>query len=126
MTDDLLDIPQVLQLVSRFPRVTLAFAVTRDGIVYGDAPALGSHAGLTAGLTDAARCFARLATGAESQGITILSERPLSIIGTENLSVVLLHEGRALPPGMKERVGAVAQALSELLPQNSPEEGATA
>jgi hypothetical protein len=126
MTDDLLDIAQVLRLVSQFPRVTLAFAVARDGIVYGEAPALGGYAGLAGGLVDAARRFAQLATGTECQGITILSERPLSIIGTENLSLVLLHEGRALPPGMKERVGAIAQALSELLPPASAEGGAPA
>ncbi|MBW0001039.1 MAG: hypothetical protein JO015_18250 [Verrucomicrobia bacterium] len=126
MTDDLLDIPQVLRLVSRFPRVTLAFAVTRDGTVYGEAPALGGYAGLAGGLVDAARRFGRLATGTECQGITILSERPVSIIGTENLSLVLLHEGRALPPGMKERVGAIVQALSELLPPDSTEGGAPA
>ena len=126
MTDDLLDVAQVLRLVSQFPRVTLAFAVTRDGVVYGEAPALGGYAGLAAGLADAARHFARLATGTECQGITILAEKPLSIVGTENLSVVLLHEGRALPPGMKERVGAIAQALSELLPPASAEGGAPA
>jgi hypothetical protein len=126
MTDDLLDIAQVLRLVSQFPRVTLAFAVARDGIVYGEAPALGGYAGLAGGLVDAARRFAHLATGTECQGITILSERPLSIIGTETLSLILLHEGRALPPGMKERVGAIAQALSELLPPASAEGGAPA
>ena len=126
MTDDLLDVAQVLRLVSQFPRVTLAFAVTRDGIVYGEAPALGGCAGLAAGLTDAARRFARLATGTECQGITILGEKPLSIIGTENLSLVLWPEGRALPPGMKARVGAVVQALSELLPPASTEGGAPA
>jgi hypothetical protein len=126
MTDDLLDIGQVLRLVSQFPRVTLAFAVARDGVVYGEAPALGDHAGLATGLADAARRFACLVTGTECQGITILGERPLSIIGTENLSLVLLHEGRALPPGMKERVSAIAQALSELLPPASAEGGAPA
>jgi hypothetical protein len=126
MTDDLLDIAQVLRLVSQFPRVTLAFAVTRDGIVYGEAPALGGHAGLAWGLLDAAQRFAHPATGTECQGITILSERPLSIIGNENLSLILLHEGRALPPGMKERVGAIAQALSDLLPPASSEGGSPA
>lgn len=126
MTDDLLDIAQVLRLVSQFPRVTLAFAVARDGTAYGEAPALGEYAGLAGGLVDAARRFAQLAAGTECQGITFLGEKPLSIIGTENLSLILLHEGRALPPGMKERVGAIAQALSELLPPASAEGGAPA
>jgi hypothetical protein len=126
MTDDLLDVAQVLRLVSQFPRVTVAFAVARDGTIYGEAPALGGYAGLVGGVVDGARRFAHMATGTECQGITILSERPLSIIGTENLSVILLHEGRALPPGMKERVGAIAQALSELLPPAPAEGGAPA
>lgn len=126
MTDDLLDIAQVLRLVSLFPRVTAAFAVAQGGTVYGEAPALGGYAGLAGGIVDAARQFAHLATGTECQGITILSEKPLSIIGTENLSLILLHEGRALPPGMKERVSAIVQALSELLPPASAEGGAPA
>ncbi|MBV9490730.1 MAG: hypothetical protein JO069_13560 [Verrucomicrobia bacterium] len=122
MTDDLLDFAQVLRLVSQFPRVRLAFAVGRDGMVYGEAPAaLGQYAALAIGIVDAARRFARLAAAAEGQGITILGEAPVSIIGNESLSLVLLHEGRNLPPGMKERVTEIAQALSELLPAAADE-----
>src|SRR5205823_11343794 len=40
MTDDLLDFAQVLRLVGQFPRVNLAFAVTRDGAIYGEGPPL--------------------------------------------------------------------------------------
>lgn len=118
MTEDLLDVGQVLRLIETFPRVAGALAVTDDGQVHGEmAERLGRRTNLTqpSALLKAAGEFAQCLGLGQAQGLTLLGDQPVSLIGNDRLCLIVFHESRNLPPGMKDRLAMVAAALRDLL-----------
>ena len=116
MTEDLLDVGQVLRLIGAFPKVVKAFAVTGDGEVHGQGTEmLGTRLAPPSALLKAAETFARTLGLRETLGLTLLLDQPISVIGNDRLTLIIFHESRNLPPGMKDRLAVVAAALADLL-----------
>jgi hypothetical protein len=117
LTDDFLDAGQVAQLLCGFPKVRAALIMSDDGTVLGgDLPAnYRAGAALPApALMRAVREFGTAISSAEVSAFTLLADLPTSIFLEGRVCMLVVHEGRGLLPGMRERFCQVTKALDAL------------
>jgi hypothetical protein len=117
LTDDFLDAGQVAQLLCGFPKVRAALIMLDDGTVLGgDLPAnYRAGAALPApALMRAVREFGTAISSAEVSAFTLLADLPISIFLEGRICMLVVHEGRGLLPGMRERFCQITKALDAL------------
>jgi hypothetical protein len=117
LTDDFLDAGQVAQLLGGFPKVRAALIMLDDGTVLGgDLPEnYRASAALPApALMRAVREFGTAISSAEVSAFTLLADLPISIFLEGRVCMMVVHEGRGLLPGMRERFGQITKALDAL------------
>ena len=117
LTDDFLDAGQVAQLLRGFPKVRAALIMLDDGTVLGgDLPEnYRTSATLPApALMQAVREFGTAVSSAEVSAFTLLADLPISIFLEGRVCMVVVHEGRGLLPGMRERFTLMTKALDAL------------
>lgn len=117
LTDDFLDAGQVAQLLRGFPKVRAALIMLDDGTVLGgDLPEnYRASAALPApAVMRAVREFGTAISSAEVSAFTVLADLPISIFLEGRVCMVVVHEGRGLLPGMRERFSQVTKALDAL------------
>ena len=117
LTDDFLDAGQVAQLLRGFPKVRAALIMLDDGTVLGgDLPEnYRASAALPApALMRAVREFGTAISSTEVSAFTLLADLPISIFLEGRVCMVVVHEGRGLLPGMRERFGQITKALDAL------------
>jgi hypothetical protein len=114
LTDNLLDASQVAQLVSDFPRVKATLILLGDGTAMGGELPEGYSLETARAVPDIVRAvqqFTAHLNGEEVVGLTILGHFPISLFSHGCMSLILVHEGRGLLPGMRERITDVVRAL---------------
>jgi hypothetical protein len=117
LTDDFLDAGQVAQLLRGFPKVRAALILLDDGTVLGGnlpenyrvSVALSAPA-----LMRAVREFGTAVSSAEVSAFTLLADLPISIFLEGRVCMMVVHEGRGLLPGMRERFTQITNALDAL------------
>jgi hypothetical protein len=117
LTDDFLDAGQVAQLLRSFPKVRAALIMSDDGTVLGgDLPEnYRASAALPApALMRAVREFGTAVSSAEVSAFTLLADLPISIFLEGRICMMVVHEGRGLLPGMRERFSQITKALDAL------------
>jgi hypothetical protein len=117
LTDDFLDAGQVAQLLCGFPKVRAALIMLDDGTVLGgDLPAnyRGGAALPAPALMRAVREFGTAISSVEVSAFTLLADLPISIFLEGRVCMLVVHEGRGLLPGMRERFCQVTKALDAL------------
>ena len=117
LTDDFLDAGQVAQLLRGFPKVRAALIMLDDGTVLGgDLPEnYRASAALPApALMRAVREFGTAISSAEVSAFTLLADSPISIFLEGRVCMMVVHEGRGLLPGMRERFSQITKALDAL------------
>jgi hypothetical protein len=117
LTDDFLDAGQVAQLLRGFPKVRAALIMSDDGTVLGgDLPEnYRASAALPApALMRAVREFGTAVSSAEVSAFTLLADLPISIFLEGRICMMVVHEGRGLLPGMRERFSQITKALDAL------------
>ena len=117
LTDDFLDAGQVAQLLRGFPKVRAALIMLDDGTVLGgDLPEnYRPSAALPApALMRAVREFGTAVSSAEVSAFTLLADLPISIFLEGRICMMVVHEGRGLLPGMRERFSQITKALDAL------------
>jgi hypothetical protein len=117
LTDDFLDAGQVAQLLRGFPKVRAALIMLDDGTVLGgDLPEnYRASAALPApALMRAVREFGTAVSSADVSAFTLLADSPISIFLEGRICMMVVHEGRGLLPGMRERFGQITKALDAL------------
>jgi hypothetical protein len=117
LTDDFLDAGQVAQLLRAFPKVRAALIMLEDGTVLGgDLPDnYRASAALPApALMRAVREFGTAISSAEVSAFTLLADSPISIFLEGRVCMLVVHEGRGLLPGMRERFSQITKALDAL------------
>jgi hypothetical protein len=117
LTDDFLDAGQVAQLLRAFPKVRAALIMLEDGTVLGgDLPDnYRAGAALPApALMRAVREFGTAISSAEVSAFTLLADSPISIFLEGRVCMLVVHEGRGLLPGMRERFNQITKALDAL------------
>lgn len=117
LTDDFLDAGQVAQLLRGFPKVRAALIMLDDGTVLGgDLPeTYRASAALPApALMRAVREFGTAVSSAEVSAFTLLADLPISIFLEGRICMMVVHEGRGLLPGMRERFSQITKALDAL------------
>ena len=117
LTDDFLDAGQVAQLLRGFPKVRAALIMLDDGTVLGgDLPEnYRASAALPApALMRAVREFGTAVSSAEVSAFTLLADLPISIFLEGRVCMMVVHEGRGLLPGMRERFSQITKALDAL------------
>ena len=117
LTDDFLDAGQVAQLLRGFPKVRAALIMLDDGTVLGgELPQnYRVNAALPApALMRAVREFGTAVSSAEVGAFTLLADLPISIFLEGRICMMVVHEGRGLLPGMRERFSQVTKALDAL------------
>jgi hypothetical protein len=117
LTDDFLDAGQVAQLLRGFPKVRAALIMLDDGTVLGgDLPEnYRASAALPApALMRAVREFGTAVSSAEVSAFTLLADLPISIFLEGRVCMIVVHEGRGLLPGMRERFSQITKALDAL------------
>jgi hypothetical protein len=117
LTDDFLDAGQVAQLLRGFPKVRAALIMLDDGTVLGgDLPEnYRASAALPApALMRAVREFGTAISSAEVSAFTVLADSPISIFLEGRVCMMVVHEGRGLLPGMRERFSQITKALDAL------------
>jgi hypothetical protein len=117
LTDDFLDAGQVAQLLRGFPKVRAALVMLDDGTVLGgDLPEnYRASAALPApALMRAVREFGTAVSSVEVSAFTLLADLPISIFLEGRVCMMVVHEGRGLLPGMRERFSQITKALDAL------------
>jgi hypothetical protein len=117
LTDDFLDAGQVAQLLCGYPKVRAALIMLDDGSVLGGdlPPNYRAGAALPApALMRAVREFGTAISSAEVSAFTLLADLPISIFLEGRVCMLVVHEGRGLLPGMRERFCQVTKALDAL------------
>ena len=117
LTDDFLDAGQVAQLLRAFPKVRAALIMLDDGTVLGgDLPEnYRASAALPApALMRAVREFGTAVSSAEVSAVTLLADSPISIFLEGRVCMLVVHEGRGLLPGMRDRFSQITKALDAL------------
>lgn len=117
LTDDFLDAGQVAQLLRAYPKVRGALIMLDDGTLLGGE--LPEKYRVSAALPAAAlmrtvREFGATLSSAEVNAFTMLADSPISIFLEGRVCMLVVHEGRGLLPGMRERFTDVARALDAL------------
>jgi hypothetical protein len=117
LTDDFLDAGQVAQLLRAFPKVRAALIMLDDGTVLGgDLPDnYRASAALPApALMRAVREFGTAVSSVEVSAFTLLADSPISIFLEGRVCMMVVHEGRGLLPGMRDRFSQITKALDAL------------
>jgi hypothetical protein len=117
LTDDFLDAGQVAQLLQAFPKIRTALIMLDDGTVLGGELPEKYRAGAAlpaAALMRAVREFGTALSSADVSAFTLLADLPISIFLEGRVCMLVVHEGRGLLPGMRERFTDVAKALDAL------------
>ncbi|MBV9875254.1 MAG: hypothetical protein JO025_11040 [Verrucomicrobia bacterium] len=117
LTDDFLDAGQVAQLLRGFPKVRAALIMLDDGTVLGGGlpENYRASAALPApALMRAVREFGTAVSSAEVSAFTLLADLPISIFLEGRICMMVVHEGRGLLPGMRERFSQITKALDAL------------
>lgn len=117
MTNDFLDAPQVAKLLAFFPKVKGAVIVLEPGtILASEAPeGFALEAALAAPSLIRAICqFTQALSQSDASAVTILADLPISVFVEGKVCVLIVHDGRGLLPGMKERFIDVAKALGAI------------
>ena len=117
LTDDFLDAAQVAHLLRAFPKVRAALIMLDDGTVLGGELPESYRAGAAlpaAALMRAVREFGTELSSAEVSALTLLADLPISIFLEGRVCMLVVHEGRGLLPGMRERFTDIAKALDSL------------
>jgi hypothetical protein len=117
LTDDFLDAAQVAHLLSAFPKVRAALIMSDDGTVLGgDLPEnYRANAALPApALMRAVREFGTTLSSVEVSACTLLADSPISIFLEGRICMLVVHEGRGLLPGMRDRFSQITKALDAL------------
>jgi hypothetical protein len=117
LTDDFLDAGQVAQLLRAFPKVRAALIMLDDGTVLGgDLPdSYRAGAALQApALMRAVREFGTELSSAEVSAFTLLADSPISVFLEGRVCMLVVHEGRGLLPGMRDRFSQITKALDAL------------
>jgi hypothetical protein len=117
LTDDFLDAGQVAQLLQAFPKVRGALIMFDDGAVLGgELPETyrGAAALSAPALMRAVREFGTALSFAEVSAFTLLADSPISIFLEGRVCMLVVHEGRGLLPGMRERFRDITKALDAL------------
>ena len=126
ITDDFLDAAQVAKLLNALPKVKGAVILVEPGTILANELPRGfdPEAALAAPLLiRAARQFVQDLCQSNASAATILADLPISVFQEGSLSVLIVHEGRGLLPGLKERVSDVAKALDTIYGSGSGELG---
>ena len=126
VTDDFLDAEQVAKLLTALPKVKGAAILVEPGIIVASELPKGFEPEAVLGilpLIHAARRFAQNFCQSDASAATILADLPISVFQEGRLSVLVVHEGRASLPGLKERVGDVAKALDAIYGTGSENPG---
>ena len=118
MTEDLLDARHVAKLISEFPRVKGALIMLQDGTLMGGdlPPEFNIQAALSApSFMCTVREFSARLQGEQASALTIYQcGLPTSVFFEGSVCILIIHSGRGLPPGMRERIKQIAEALSAL------------
>jgi hypothetical protein len=117
LTDDFLEAGQVAQLLRAFPKVRAALIMLDDGTVLGgELPeTYRPGAALPApALMRAVREFGTALSSAEVSAFTLLADSPISVFLEGRVCMLVVHEGRGLLPGMRERFRDITKALDAL------------
>jgi hypothetical protein len=117
LTDDFLDAGQVAQLLRGFPKVRAALVMLDDGAVLGGNLPENYRAGAALSapaLMRAVREFGTAVSSAEVSAFTLLADLPISIFLEGRVCMMVVHEGRGLLPGMRERFSQITKALDAL------------
>jgi hypothetical protein len=117
LTDDFLDAGQVAQLLQAFPKIRTALIMLDDGTVLGGELPEKYRAGAalpSAALMRTVREFGTALSSADVSAFTLLADLPISIFLEGRVCMLVVHEGRGLLPGMRERFTDVAKALDAL------------
>jgi hypothetical protein len=120
MTEDYLDPHQVAQRVAALPRITNALVISADGTVLGGTLPEGHLLGaaiLAPAIMRHVREFERVLRGIETPAFTLLGEKSVSLFAEGDIHILICHEGRALVPGMRKRIGEIAAALDRICPR---------
>jgi hypothetical protein len=107
----------VAQLLRAFPKVRAALIMLDDGTVLGgDLPEnYRASAALPApALMRAVREFGTAVSSAEVSAFTLLADSPISIFLEGRVCMMVVHEGRGLLPGMRDRFSQITKALDAL------------
>jgi hypothetical protein len=118
MTEDQLNPPQVANLVAAFPKVKSAMVMLVDGTVLGGNVPDGYHleAALHAPLImRSVQEFNRKLRSQETSAFTLLGDLPVTLFAEGNIYILISHQGRGLLPGVRERIGEIAQALDSVV-----------
>jgi hypothetical protein len=117
LTDDFLDAGQVAELLCAFPKVKAALIMSDDGTRLGGDLPEGYQVGpaLSAPvLMRAVREFGTAISSAEVCAFTLLAGSPISVFLEGRICMLVVHEGRGLLPGMRERFKDITKALDAL------------
>jgi hypothetical protein len=117
MTEDQLDASQVADLLATFPKVKSALVMLDNGTVLGGTLPEGYHmeaALITPFIMQRVRDFSRELKTDEVSAFTLLGERPVTLFAERHIYILIVHEGRGLLPGMRERISEVAKSLDLL------------
>ena len=117
LTDDFLDAGQVAQLLRAFPKVKAALIMLDDGTVLGGELPETYRAGAALpapALMRAVREFGTALSSAEVSAFTLLADSPISVFLEGRVCMLVVHEGRGLLPGMRERFRDITKALDDL------------
>jgi hypothetical protein len=117
MTEEVLDPCRVASLLSAFPKVTSALIMRGNGALLGGNLAHGYHletALLAPRILRSVREFNQKLRSSELPAISLLGERPVTLLAEGDICILISHEGRGLLPGVRERIGEVARALDAL------------
>ena len=124
LTDDYLDAKAVAGLLRAFPKVQAVLIMKADGtLLGGELPADWSAetAQATPALLRQLQAYSVSLTGNGVPGCMLLTNSPISIFLEGDICLLLVHGGRGLLPGMKERITEIAKALSAIY-EPSPRE----
>jgi predicted regulator of Ras-like GTPase activity (Roadblock/LC7/MglB family) len=118
LTDESIDGAKVADWVCQLPRVTGALIMLADGAVLGGE--LGGEIGeklasLAPSFVKHASSFTEILAGGPTRFITFFGHAlQISLVRCGSALMLVGHEGKNLPPGLRERLVATAQALDLL------------
>ena len=117
LTDDYLDAMAVAQLLRAFPKVQAVLIMKANGTFLGGELPPGwtvETAQATPALLRQLQAYSESLTGNVVAGCMLLGNWPVSMFLEGDICLLLVHGGRGLLPGMKERITEIAKALSAM------------
>jgi hypothetical protein len=126
LTDDYLDAKAIARLLRAFPKVQAVLIMKADGTQLGGELPPGwsaETAQATPALLRQLQAYSMSLTGKAVPGCMLLTNSPVSIFLEGDICLLLVHGGRGLLPGMKERIAEIAKALSAMYEPSPSESG---